>query len=132
MTIPAWHVATWKPVVASMRHFERTVGKLRHLGTSLQSAGDGGGPRCGQVIWGTEDLSGRIGLAWDWAEVRSETVALVDPMKIVSNLALVDDEGRPLSESQRILHLNCLIHELDWQPHVCTTPARASEMRLAA
>jgi len=132
MTIPAWHVATWKPVVASMHHFDRTIGKLRHLGTSLQTSDGESGLRCGQVIWGTDDGSGRIGLAWDWAEVRAEVVALVDPMNVVSNLALVDDDGRPLSEQQRILHLNCLIHELDWQPHVCTSPARASELQMAA
>jgi hypothetical protein len=57
-------------------------------------------------------------LAWDWAEVRKDVVALCDPMNVLSNVRLVDDEGAPLGAAERVLHLNSAIHELDWQPHV--------------
>ena len=115
MAIPAWQVISWSPVVTTVEAFEREVAKLRHLGTTVHEAESGGGQRQGQVLWGVDEPSHEIGIAWDWAEVRADVVALVDPMKVLSNVTLVDDDGVCLDDSRRIVHLNNAIHGLQWQ-----------------
>jgi hypothetical protein len=44
--------------------------------------------------------------------------ALSDPMAVLSNVRLVDDDGRPLDEGLRLVHLNSAVHELSWQSHL--------------
>lgn len=122
MTIPAWQLISWKPVLTTLPEFRRAVRSMRPWGGA--GAADPGavrphlGPRQGQAVWAA-DLEGLpLGLAWEWAEVREDVVALCDPMNVLSNVRLVSAEGAPLGESERMVHLNSAIHELDWQSHV--------------
>lgn len=131
MLVPVWTVASWKTVVASSRAFSRHAMHLTHLGTCVQPRTGSGGRRCGQVLWGTRTPEGMVGLAWDWAEVRDSVITLSDPMTIMSNVKLVDADGESLSESERILHMNNVVHELNWQGSL--REARKSEaLALAA
>lgn len=121
MTIPAWQLISWKPVLTTLPEFRRAMTQMRPLG----EAGVGGpfcgprsGPRQGQALWAVTHQGLPLGLAWDWAEVRDDVVALCDPMNVLSNVRLVDEEGAPLGDAERMVHLNSAIHELDWQAHV--------------
>jgi hypothetical protein len=131
MTVPAWHVISWNPVVTTVAAFEREVSKLRHLGTSVHGEESESGLRQGQVLWGVNESAYEIGIAWDWAEIREDVVALSDPMKVLSNVMLVDDDGICLDESRRLVHLNSAIHELRWQEGICGPRALFDARRAA-
>ena len=131
MPIPAWQVITWSPVVATVDQFARSVRRFRHLGTSVHVDERGRGLKYGQVLWGVADDAGPMGVAWDWAEVDDHVIALADPMKVLSNLNLVNDDGSALSESHRIVRLNTAIHALRWQDQLAGVHDRP-QPRLAA
>ncbi len=119
MTIPAWQLITWKPVLATLAEFRRTLVRMHPLGEPApQPRGGDAAVRQGQVLWAASHHGVPLGLAWDWAEVRRDVVALCDPMNVLSNVRLVDEEGAPLAEAVRMVHLNSAVHELDWQRHV--------------
>lgn len=115
MAIPAWQVIAWEPVVSTLEEFDKTVTKFRHLATAVHSEDSEEKLRHGQVLWGTEVDGHMIGLAWDWSEVRSDVIAMADPMRVLSNLTLVSSDGEPVAHHERLLHLNNAIHELGWQ-----------------
>lgn len=115
MTIPAWQVISWKPVLTTWPEFRGMLARMRPMDPMPRR---GGRLRQGQTLWAATHQGLPLGLAWDWAEVRDESVALSDPMNVLSNVRLVDDDGVPLAGSQRIVHLNSAVHELDWQVHV--------------
>ncbi len=131
MTIPAWQLITWKPVLTTLTDFRRALIHLRPLGQAGGAERPALGGRQGQALWVATHRGQPLGLAWDWAEVREDVVALCDPMNVLSNVTLVDSRGDFLDAAARILHLNAAIHDLDWQAHVTGRPA-AWLQRLAA
>lgn len=138
MTIPAWQLIAWKPVLATLPEFRRTLAQMRPLNEPAAGIGDGregvgavAAARQGQALWAASHGGEPLGLAWDWAEVRDQVVALCDPMKVLSNVRLLGDDGEPLGEAERIVHLNSAVHELDWQPHATGRPSRFSEVQHA-
>jgi hypothetical protein len=118
MSIPAWQVITWNPVETTAGEFARLASRFRHLGTSVHADDAAHGLQYGQVLWGLERGSDRIGLAWEWAEVREHLVALADPMKVLSNLQIRRADGSLMPEAERLLHLNGAIHAWRWQEQV--------------
>ena len=116
MTIPAWHLITWKPVRASLAEFRAALAQMRPLGQSGEALRRPA-PRQGQALWAATCNGHPVGLAWDWAEVREDVLALADPMNVLSNISLVDERGEPLADAERIVHLNSAVHVLDWQTH---------------
>jgi hypothetical protein len=70
-------------------------------------------------VWG--ELSGGgsdAGMAWDWIEVASGIVAMVDPMRVVTNMQLLSLDGRVLPASEAALHINQFVRRLPWQEEV--------------
>lgn len=141
MTIPAWQLITWKPVLATLPEFRRVLAQMRPLADPAAYTGAGvgspPGQRHGQALWAVTHRGYPLGLAWDWAEVHDDAVALCDPMNVLSNVRLVDDEGAPIPDAERIVHLNSAVHELGWQAHVTkgaagTARAGAAQHALAA
>jgi hypothetical protein len=122
VTIPAWQLISWKPVLTTLPEFRRVLAHMRPFcGAAVEDVEQDGaphGPRHGQALWATSLQGQPLGLAWDWAEVRQDVVALCDPMTVLSNVRLLDEEGALLGAAERVLHLNSAIHELDWQAHV--------------
>ncbi len=116
MTIPAWQLISWKPVLATVPEFRRALVQMRPFAESDGEAAPG--RRQGQELWATTHQGQRVGLAWDWAEVCDRVVALCDPMGVLSNVTLIDEHGELLDEAARVVCLNSAIHELDWQCHV--------------
>jgi hypothetical protein len=116
VTIPAWQLISWKPVLATVPEFRRAVVEMRPFAESDGEAAPN--RRQGQALWAARHQGQLLGLAWDWAEVCDHVVALRDPMGVLSNVSLVDEQGELLDEGARIVCLNSAIHELDWQCHV--------------
>lgn len=118
MAIPSWHVVTWPKVVTGMDTWRGMAPRFRHLGTSVEPDGDSPGLHRGQAVWGTELHGERIGIAWEWREVKSHVVAIHDPMVVLANVDIQDDGGERLRDGQRLLALHELIHELPWQEQI--------------
>jgi hypothetical protein len=105
--------------------------RMRPMSASAPAEVLSPGRRQGQVLWGTECKGQPVGLAWDWAEVRADVPALSDPMNVLSNVQLLDEQGECMDEGMRIVHLNTAVHGLGWQRHTCGDGLEPLE-RLAA
>jgi hypothetical protein len=114
----AWQVVAWRPVRATVGEFWHTLSSMRQVSASVSKPSRQLDDTAkGQVLWGTRGDSGEVGLAWDWCEVR-QVIALADPMTVLSNVQLVNDDGRRLPRAQELLYLNNAVHELCWQDEV--------------
>ena len=114
-----WQVTTWNRIQLTPTQFSELVEKFEKISSNVLRA-SGGSLRCGQALWAapisaSEGQADRIGIAWDWTEVREGVVALVDPMRLLSNLELVGDDGVCLDEGATVVHLNTAVYCLDWQ-----------------
>lgn len=118
MAIPSWHIVTWPTVVADVEDWRSWADRFRHLGTSVDEDEELPGLQRGQAVWGLDLEGRRIGLAWEWREVRANVVAMDDPMVVLANVELLDGAGHCLHDGSRLLALHALIHELPWQEEV--------------
>lgn len=131
MSIHSWQVFTWPTVRAKVPDLTNAARAFRHLGTSLQLDADNPELCSGSTVWGADVNGKRLGIAWEWVAVRPRVVVMGDPMMLLANLDLVDEEDDPLPDSQRLLKLHHVIFCLPWQNAVHA--ARWPEMqRMAA
>jgi hypothetical protein len=124
MAIPSWHIVTWPAVVAQVDDWRTWADRFRHFGTSVEDDDEFPGLKRGQAVWGLSVDGRRIGLAWEWREVRANVVAMDDPMVVLANVELQDSAGHCLHDGPRLLALHGLIHELPWQDEVRRTRSR--------
>lgn len=126
LAVPAWSVMNWSTVYATLEQFKAAMSKARPMKASFYDEKGTGTLRKGQALWMAETSCGPIGLAWDWAEVADGVPAMMDPMTILSNVALTDSEGCLLGPSEAILQLNSVIYGLPWQQAVLehSSPSR--------
>jgi hypothetical protein len=124
MSVAPWKILTWSTVPIPQQDWTRTVRKLRHLGLSVHV--DDGGSRLGsgQILWGIDTPQGMLGIAWDWRELLRGVIVIADPMSIVCNADLLDEEGCSLSEAERLMCLNTAVYQLPWQPAVASAKRR--------
>lgn len=114
---PAWIVCAWPPVLwqassAPQLHFV-------HLGTHVATFGDHAGTCCcGQTLWGEASGERSAGVAWDWVQIAQGVVAMADPLSLVTNLKLLDEQGEVLPAREVVVHLNEIVHALPWQTAV--------------
>lgn len=114
--LPAWSVYAWPSLVC--RALQTPDWRLTHLSTRVISSGEDNQPCSGQTLWGSDLEAGAAAVAWDWVGLCPGVVALADPLGLVTNLHLVDDQGDPLPSLQAALHLNQLVRTLPWQSEV--------------
>jgi hypothetical protein len=72
----------------------------------------------GHTVWGRFCENGDAGLAWDWVEIGKGVVAMVDPMSVVTNMQLVNVDGRILTAVDAAPHFNQFVRRLPWQDEV--------------
>lgn len=115
-----WQVLAWQSVTVPANGLDSLARTLQHLNTIIDARSeDAIGLRRGQILWGSAPSNqSRVGIAFEWGEVSDQVPTLADPMSIVSNLLFADDRGRPLDQSQQILCLNTVIHEIPWQDSI--------------
>lgn len=89
-----------------------------HLATRVTCARTESEPCTGHTIWRGLSGEGPTGLAWDWIEIASGVVAMVDPMRVLTNLQLVNTDGHLLAAPEAALHFNQFVHRLPWQDEV--------------
>jgi hypothetical protein len=127
---PPWLIASWPTVLCAVSQRSLMIRRLRCVSAYLKpSAADG--LRSGQVLWACKTPMGEAGLAWDWAEVRHNVVAISDPMHVLSNLRFVDNHGVELPASDGLLELNTLVACLRWQELVDPAAQHADLLRAA-
>jgi hypothetical protein len=72
----------------------------------------------GQTVWTAHAAEGDAGMAWDWIEIARGVVAIADPLSVVTNVRLVNDEGEVLTALQAARFLNEMVRALPWQQEV--------------
>ena len=115
MQMAAWQLMACEMVVKTVNEFEMLTHELRHVGSRVRMNDGCAGLRSGQQVWATNEGGPPIQIAWEWTEIQPDVVALFDPMNIHCNVALVDGQGLALARSRRMLHLNNVVHQLDWR-----------------
>jgi hypothetical protein len=70
----------------------------------------------GWSLWAGGAGTERIGLLWHWGFIQYDIPA-IDPMRIQTNLLLLDDSEHMISEYQAVGALVNLINHLRWQDH---------------
>ncbi len=116
MTIPAWQLIAWKPVLATLPEFRRALAQMRPLGGPAAGDGDGSdglragaAVRQGQSLWAAAHRGEPLGLAWDWAEVRGTVTRTVDGdearahIDALSNKYLGHDYTNPIGPRGRVI-----------------------------
>jgi len=115
MQMAAWQLMACETVVKTVNEFEKVTPELRQIGSSVKVHDSRSGLRSGQEVWAALADGEAIQIAWEWTEIQRDVVALFDPMNILCNVALIDGEGHELARSRRMLHLNNVVHQLDWR-----------------
>lgn len=132
MTMPAaWTVIRWPEVKATLGEFERAAASMRPVSVSVLSDSEEQTRSCGQALWAGEICGQPIGIAWDWAEVTQSVVAMVDPMRVLTNVVLTDEDERIIDDRLCVLYLNRAIYGLPWQDEVLHV-SQPQPQRLAA
>ena len=107
----AWPTLLWQASLAPQLH-------LTHLGTHVLNFGDEACLCSGQTLWGDESDERTAGVAWDWVELQQGVVAMCDPLGLVTNLKLLDEEGEALNRVAAAVRLHQMVHALPWQTEV--------------
>jgi hypothetical protein len=131
MLVNGWQVASMKRVYWTTREFMNNLSIVRHLGTDTHSVEGQVQLQRGTTVWGAEVGDEWFAMAWEWCQVRGRTVALADPMYVISNVLLVDDDGLLMDQGRRVVHLNSAVYCLNWQS-VVMAAGRPCEERMAA
>jgi hypothetical protein len=92
--------------------------RFHHLNTRVTLAGDRMSRIAGQTMWGSSQVDGEAGVAWDWVQISDDLVAMADPMCVVTNLRLIGREGEVLTALESARFLNEIVHALPWQNEV--------------
>jgi hypothetical protein len=113
---PAWIVCAWPTLLWQASRAPQL--HLTHLGTRVLTVGDGDCLCCGQTLWGDSSETQSAGVAWDWVQIQRGVVAMADPLALVTNLKLLDDEGEALNNVETAVQLHQLVYSLPWQSEV--------------
>jgi hypothetical protein len=93
-------------------------GGFRHELSVVNDSSDKTGNCEGATVW-TISHKGDVGaLAWDWFKLSDGVLALVNPVAIVSNFDILDEEGASLVFRQYVIAVNIVVNGLNWQEKV--------------
>lgn len=112
----AWALRAWPPLLWQAGGTANV--RFHHLGTRISAPGHAPCGAVGQTVWTAHAEEGEAGMAWDWVEIAEGVVAIADPLSVVTNVRLVDEEGEVLTALQSARFLNELVRTLPWQQEV--------------
>lgn len=116
MIVTPWQISTWTPICISPSVVDEAAARYRLLAVEAD-ADPAGGLLRGHVVYGAAADSGCAAVAWEWAEMKPRVIAMSDPMTIISNIQLQQDQG-DVDDDARLLFLHGLIGRVDWQAEV--------------
>ncbi|HJV63474.1 MAG TPA: DUF4902 domain-containing protein [Albitalea sp.] len=74
-----------------------------------------GAQRHGITTWiATRAASTGVWLSWQWAQLESSVVMLLNPLNLRSNMEVIDTQDKRLNAIESMIHFNRVIHRLDW------------------
>lgn len=132
--ITSLEVCSWPIIKCSAQNIHRI--ELVHLDSvasrraALRSAAGAGAQ--GQSWWSGLGDDGLIGLSWCWGEIAPAVFALLDPMAIEANVALLASDGSPLSPSASAMVLNRIVAALPWQAEAARAARQRTHRRIDA
>lgn len=109
--IHAWPAVFWR--TNSRRH-----PAFKHLATRVTSPRGECEPCTGHTIWRGLAGGDPAALAWDWIEIAIGVVAMVDPMRVSTNMQIVNVRGDVLTSSEAAPLFNQFVRRLPWQEEV--------------
>lgn len=116
MIVTPWQISTWTPICIRPSLVDQAAASYRLLAVEADT-GPADGLLRGHVVYGAAADSGCAALAWEWAEMKPRVIAMSDPMTIISNIRLQQDQS-DVDEDARLLFLHGLIGRVDWQAEV--------------
>jgi hypothetical protein len=130
MTIPPWAILSLAQVPLTTRRLFAASPNMVMQGFSVDVSDDG--KPCGQVLFGCDCPEGQVAAAWHWVEWAPGVMCIEDPCSVLSNVAVLDDDGDPVSSPMQVAHVNSLIYLLPWQQEVGQCLRQLEELRVAA
>lgn len=131
MSMTGWQVGSMKRVYWTKQQFIKNMRKVRHLGTDAHPVEGFDKLGRGTTVWGGEADGQSFAIVWEWAQVPGRGVALADPMYVLSNLMLVEDDGFVMEGGEKLVYLNSAVCCLRWQRAVMASLSYCDE-RMAA
>lgn len=107
----------WSRANVSASQFEHATTRVDHENAPKSC-------RRGQTIWWTKLDEQEGAIAWDWVEVREGIVTMVDPMAVLSNIA-IGSQVVAVEEQDRLIVLNEWVHQMPWQSVVSAALMRS-------
>ena len=95
MTTTPWIVGAWPPLSLQLGSTDEL--SFVHLHTSVWRTPSRTLPTVGQTVWVGWLPDGKAGMSWDWVLLSRGSIAMADPMSVVSNLRLSLGNKRVLS-----------------------------------
>jgi hypothetical protein len=102
-------------VDVSLDQIERLPGLMHPADYSVSSRS---ALRSGHALWEGEIAGRHVGIAWGWTEMATRVVALMDPMKLLSNMRILGPHGGYLDANLQLVYLNTVVFSLAWQIHL--------------
>ena len=121
-------VAQWPAATVTLEQLERAASRLQPIAGLELPGRKRPSRRRGQALWATHVDGRPIGLAWEWVQVDESTVALTDPMRVLTNLILARADGRMLDDDESLLRLSGVIYTLPWQQELLGRPAAFDDL----
>lgn len=118
MTVAAWMINAMPSVKFDVRELDGVWPAFWHVNTTVICEESGA---TGQTVWMAEVGEESAGIAWDWAEVRPNVMAVGDPNGISTNLRFFGADGAELAPLRRIICAMEIVRGLNWE-----SPARAA------
>lgn len=109
----AWSVFSWPKVHVTTVEFNAAVQQMNPMDDESDGTGRG------QSLWLSYIGGCPMAIAWEWAEALPGVPVLLDPMHILSNAVVVDEDGELVDEDQFIILLNTAVYQLPWQERLC-------------
>lgn len=115
MGVEVWMLKSWPLVFFAPPLDGGEWPRMSHAHTRARRDESRGMLWCGDTVWVGVVANDRIGVGWEWAEVRPGVVLLADPNQIVTNLRFLTPGVDHAERSQTVVTLNALLHSVDWQ-----------------
>ena len=115
-TTTPWIVGTWPPLSLQLCCADEL--QFAHVHTRVWRTPNRSLPTVGQTVWAGLVADSKAGMSWDWVLLSRGSIAMADPMSVVSNLRFIREHGESVIAREAILLLNVLVHNLPWQEEV--------------